>query len=176
MSGPVSGAGGGAEQRGAEERALLLSFVDRHRDLFRRKAGGLTHAQLFTAHPPTTITLGGLVKHLAYVENWWSRCVLLGEEPVEPWSNVDWVDDRDWEWRTAVDHSVDELWALWEAEVAAADAIYAATSPDDLAGRADRRTGERASARWIWVHLVEEYAQHNGHADLIRESIDGQTG
>jgi uncharacterized damage-inducible protein DinB len=160
----------------ADERTTVLGFLDLHRDILRRKCRGLTAEQLDTPLPPTSMTLGGMLKHLAYVESWWSTGVFRGEEPGEPWGSVDWEADNDWDWHSAVDDSPEELWALYEAEVAAADRIYAAAGLDDLAGRANGRTGERSNLRWILLHLVEEYARHNGHADLIRESIDGQTG
>lgn len=160
-----------------DERATLLSFLDRHRDVLRRKCSGLTPAQLDTPHPPSTMTLGGMVKHLAYVENWWSTGVFLDRKPSEPWASVDWKADGDWDWHSAAGDSPEELWALYDAEVAAADRIYAAARLDDLAGRAHHHAAAgRPNLRWILVHLIEEYARHNGHADLIRESIDGQVG
>ncbi len=122
------------------------------------------------------MTLGGMVKHLAYVENWWSHGVFLGQDPGEPWASVDWEADGDWDWHSASEDAPDQLWELHDAEVAAADRIYAAADLDDLAARGNHRTGEHANLRWILVHLIEEYARHNGHADLIRESIDGQVG
>lgn len=160
----------------ADERATLLFFLDRHRETFRRKCAGLTPAQLDTPHPPATMTLGGMIKHLAYVENWWSTGVMLGQDPGEPWASVDWKADADWDWHSAAADTPEQLWALYDAEVAAADRIYAAARLDDLAVRANPRAASRANLRWILVHLIEEYARHNGHADLIRESIDGSVG
>jgi len=156
-----------------DERATLLYFLDLHRDVLRRKCAGLSAAQLDTPHPPSPMTLGGMVKHLAYVENWWSLHVFLGRDAVEPWASVDWSADADWDWHSAADDTPEQLWALYEAEVAAADRIYAAARLDDLAVTPNHRAQTRANLRWILVHLIEEYARHNGHADLIRESIDG---
>ncbi|HTW17218.1 MAG TPA: DinB family protein [Nocardioides sp.] len=159
----------------SDERATLLYFLQRHRDTFRRKCGGLTSEQLDTTHPPSTMTLGGMVKHLAYVENWWSTGVFLGQDPGEPWASVDWRADADWDWHSAKDDTPEQIWALYDAEVAAADRVYAAARLDDLAARTNHHAAAgRPNLRWILVHLIEEYAQHNGHADLIRESIDGQ--
>lgn len=159
-----------------DERATLLHFLERQREIFRRKASGLTPEQLASPHPPSTMTLGGMIKHLAYVENWWSVGVLLGQEPGEPWTRVDWRRDRDWDWRSAADDTPEQLWATYDAEVATADRIYAAARLDDLAVRPNHHAAGRANLRWILGHLIEEYARHNGHADLIRESIDGQVG
>lgn len=160
-----------------DERATLLFFLQRHRETLRRKCAGLSAEQLDTPHPPASMTLGGMVKHLAYVENWWSVGVFLGQEPGEPWASVDWRADADWDWHSAKDDSPAQLWALYDAEVAAADRIYAAARLDDLAVRTHHHAAAgRANLRWILVHLVEEYARHNGHADLIREAIDGQVG
>ncbi len=162
-------------QSGAE-RSLLLAFLDYHRDTLRMKAGGLDAAQLATALPPSEMTLGGMVKHLALVENNWLREVFLGEPMSEPWRSADWDADRDWDWHSAQDDSPEQLWALYDAMVADADAVIARAGLDDLSVRTSRRTGEAFSLRWILLHLVEEYARHNGHADLIRESIDGAVG
>ena len=159
-----------------DERTLLLAFLDYHRETLRQKAGGLDAAQLATALPPSDMTLGGMVKHLALVEHSWLRRVFSGEEYAEPWASVDWDADEDWDWHSARDDSPAALWALYDATVDDVDAVIAAAHLDDLSARPSRRTGEPFSLRWILLHLVEEYARHNGHADLIRESIDGTTG
>jgi uncharacterized damage-inducible protein DinB len=157
-----------------DERSTLLGFLDLHREVLRRKCRGLDAAQLDTALPPSDLTLGGMLKHLAYVESWWTRAVLLGVDQGEPWTSVDWRADPDWDWHSAREDSPEELWALYESAVAAADAVLAAADLDALAVGADH--GRPVSARWILVHLVEEYARHNGHADLIRQAIDGEVG
>jgi hypothetical protein len=100
---------------------------------------------------------------------------------VEPWASVDWDADRDWDWHSAADDSPEELRRLFDDSVAASDAIIAEALADGgldrLSVTESRRPGEGAfSLRWIVVHMIEEYARHNGHADLIRESIDGATG
>ena len=160
----------------ADERTMLIAFLDRHRDRFRRRCAGLTAAQLDTPLPPSDMTLGGMMKHLANVESWWTTAVLLGREQPEPWLSADWDADEDWDWHSAREDTPEQLRELYEAEVAAADAIIAGAALDDLAVLPRSRDGQHASLRWILVHLIEEYAQHNGHADLIRESLDGQTG
>ena len=160
----------------ADERTTLLAFLDYHRDTLRMKAGGLDATQLDTSLAPSAMTLGGMVKHLALVEHSWLRRVFRGEEYAEPWASVDWEADVDWDWHSARDDSPEEIWALYERMVADADAVVAGAGLDDLSARPSRHTGEPFSLRWILLHLVEEYARHNGHADLIRESIDGATG
>jgi hypothetical protein len=159
-----------------DERTLLLAFLDYHRETLRKKAGGLDAAQLATALPPSEMTLGGMVKHLALVEHSWIRRVFLGEEYAQPWASVDWGADEDWDWHSARDDTPEQLWALYDATVADVDGALAGADPDALSARPSRQTGEPFSLRWILLHLVEEYARHNGHADLIRESIDGVVG
>ena len=157
---------------------MLRAFLDYHRDTLRLKTAGLTAEQLSATHPPSTMTLGGMLKHLALVEDNWFSVVLLGNEDAEPWRTVDWDADRDWEWHSAASDTPEQLRALLVSAVAQSDAIVEELGADlDLLSvRADRRTGKPFSLRWILVHLIEEYARHNGHADLLRESIDGVTG
>jgi hypothetical protein len=169
------------EQRGfppnnADERTTLLAFLDWHRNTLRIKTAGLDATQLDTPHPPSDLTLGGLLKHLAYVENWWVRSVMAGHDD-EPWASVDWEADGDWDWHSAKDDTPAQLRDLFDAEVDKADAVIASiTSLDAPSARKSGRTGEHFNLRWVLVHLVEEYARHNGHADLIREAIDGTVG
>ena len=103
--------------------------------------------------------------------------MFLGREPPAWWRNVDFDADPDWEFRTAADDEVADLLALYEQACAASRTIVAAASSlDQLSVRPSPRTGEQYSLRWIVVHMIEETARHNGHADLLRESIDGATG
>jgi uncharacterized damage-inducible protein DinB len=159
-----------------DERTLLLAYLDYHRQTLRLKAGGLDAAQLDTALAPSQMTLGGMVKHLALVENSWLREVFRGEGLSEPWRSVDWDADWDWDWHSARDDTPEQIWALYDQMVTDADAVLAEAGLDELSAKPSRRTGELFSLRWILLHLIEEYARHNGHADLIRESIDGVTG
>jgi len=154
----------------------VLAFLDYHRDTLRLKTAGLDAAQLATPHPPSDMTLGGMVKHLALVEHSWIRRVFLGEEYAEPWASVDWDADEDWDWHSARDDSPEQLRTLYDDTVADVDAALRGAELDTLAAIPHRRTGEHFSLRWILLHLVEEYARHNGHADLIREAIDGEVG
>lgn len=161
-----------------DEAATLRGFLDFHRRTFALKTSGLDHAQLHTPLAPSTMTLGGMTKHLAYVEDWWFGVVLTGAEPTAPWDDAPWDDDADWDWHSAVDDEPADLRALWESAVARSDALLDAAPDglDTLAARPDRRTGEPVSLRWIVVHMVEEYSRHNGHADLLREALDGSVG
>lgn len=163
------------------EVATLLGFLDYQRATLEWKTRGLSDDQLRIALPPATITLGGLLKHLALVEDqWFTRRV--AERPLpEPWRTVDWEADHDWEWHSAAADTGAELRRLWAAGVERSRAVVA----EQLAGGAAEGLaathaawGGRAhvSLRWVIMHMIEEYARHNGHADLLRESIDGQTG
>lgn len=169
------------EQRGfppsnADERTTLLAFLDWHRNTLRIKTAGLDAGQLDTPHPPSDLTLGGMLKHLAYVENWWVRRIMGGHED-EPWASVDWEADGDWDWHSAVHDTPAQLRDLFDAEVDKADAVIASmTSLDTPSAHRSGRTGEHFNLRWVLVHLVEEHARHNGHADLIREALDGSVG
>ena len=163
------------------EAATLLGFLNYHRDTLRMKASGLSADQLAATLPPSTMTLGGLLKHLALVEDNWFSVVLHGHDDAEPWRSVDWEADRDWEWHTAFQDSPAELFRLYDDAIAASDRLIkqalAKDGLDTLSARASRRPDEgRFSLRWIVTHMIEEYSRHNGHADLVRESIDGSTG
>jgi uncharacterized damage-inducible protein DinB len=163
-----------------DEVATLRGFLDYYRDTIRTKTEGLTQGQLAIMLPPSDMTLGGLLKHLALVEHSWFAEVLLGVDLGEPWASVDWEADRDWEWHSAKDDSPSELRELFDRAISESNLILddalTTGSVDALSVRASSRTQEPYSLRWILVHLIEEYARHAGHADLIRESIDGQVG
>ena len=160
----------------ADETATLLGYLDYHRATLRRKVAGLDAEQLQATLPPATMTLGGMVKHLALVEHWWTRCMFEGHEYGEPWASVDWDADVDWDWHSAAGAELPELLALLDREVAASDAVVRRAGDLTALSQRTGRAGHPFSLRWILVHLVEEYARHNGHADLIRESIDGTVG
>ncbi len=163
-----------------DEVATLLAFLDYHRDTLRMKTDGLSQDQLNATLAPSTMTLGGMVKHLALVEDYWFSVMLMGNPDADYWRDVDWDADRDWEWHNAAGDTPEQLRALLDQAVVESDAIIrdalADGGLDRQSDKGDRRTGEKFSLRWILLHMVEEYARHNGHADLIRESIDGVTG
>lgn len=163
-----------------DELATLNGFLEFQRATLAWKIGGLTAEQLALTTAKSEMTLGGLVKHLAYVEQQWFHTVLHDREPLEPWKSVDWKADYDWDWHTAADHTVEDLVALWQDEVERSrKAVEEALETGDLgqlAKRAPWRDGRRVNLRWILTHMVEEYSRHNGHADLLREAVDGRTG
>jgi len=163
----------------ADEAGTLLGFLDFHRRTLLVKVDGLDAEALRRPLPPSTMTLGGLVKHLAMVEDNWFGEVWLAED-VEPWASADWDADRDWDWTSAADDTPEQLRALWDASVARSQrTVAAALAAGGLEQESRRRhhaTGQPVTLRWILVHMIEEYARHNGHADLLREAVDGSTG
>ncbi len=163
----------------ADEAATLLGFLDFQRATLEWKCAGLDPAALRATVGVSTMTLGGLLKHLALVEDdWFSEC-LPGLPSAPPWNSVDWEADRDWEWRSAANDTPDQLFALWRGAVQRSRVQVAnALSKGGLDTVALRKwpDGRAPSLRWILTHMIEEYSRHNGHADLIRESIDGLVG
>jgi hypothetical protein len=116
---------------------------------------------------------------MAYVENHWFSDWLMGRDKLSPWREVDWSQDRDWDWNSAANDTPEQLLGLWHdaCEMSRLD-VATALENSDL-GQLAKRTwpnGDSPSLRWILVHMIEEYARHNGHADLLREAIDGQVG
>ena len=162
-----------------DETTMLLAFLDYHRATFAWKCRDLGSEGLNTRTAASTMTLGGMMKHLALVEDGWFSRSLFGHDYSAPWDAVDWKSDPDWEWRTAAADSAEELRALWEHAVARSRQQVAEALADGGLDRLAIRTwpDERApSLRWIMLHMIEEYARHNGHADLLREAIDGEVG
>ena len=160
----------------ADEATLLHGLLDYHRATLKWKASGLDADGLNRPLPPSTMTLGGLVKHLALVEDHWFSVMLLGNEQAEHWRDVDWEADWDWEWHSADADTPEELGALLDTAVARSREITVGMDLDTLSVKHSRRTDEPISLRWILLHMIEEYARHNGHADLLREAVDGQVG
>jgi uncharacterized damage-inducible protein DinB len=162
-----------------DEIATLLGFLEYQRATLAWKCAGLDAAGMTATVGASSMTLGGMLKHMAYVEeNWFSRW-LFGQERQPPFDTVDWDADPDWEWHSAADETPQQLLDLWQDAVDGARASVAKALSDGGLERLSQRTwpgGEVPSLRWILVHMIEEYARHNGHADLIRESVDGQTG
>ena len=152
------------------EREQLLAFLDYHRATFATKTGGLDSAQLAATAAATTMTLGGMLKHAALNEDMWFTRRLGGGALPEPWAGVDWEAQPDWDWESAAGDSPDQLRTLWAESVARSRAVLADVDLDAPAAAVG------SNARWIVLHMIEEYARHNGHADLIRERIDGATG
>jgi uncharacterized damage-inducible protein DinB len=161
----------------AGESETLLAYLDYHRATFRSKVDGVGPAGLAQRIEPSTMTLGGMMKHLTLVEESWFSRVLLGREFGAPWDGIDWESDPDWEWRTGERAS---LFAAFDAAVTQARAdvghVLEAGGLDALSQRESRNGSGRFSLRWILLHMIEEYARHNGHADLLREAVDGTVG
>lgn len=163
------------EVRG-DERTTLCAYLDFQRATLLQKIDGLDRSQMARRLPPSTLTLAGLVKHLALVEDTWMHHRMLGEELPEPWASAPFDDDPDWDLHSAVDDDPDDLRALYVAACDRSRAVVAQSDTFDRESVALSWIGEPYSLRWIVVHLIEETARHNGHADFLRESIDGSTG
>jgi hypothetical protein len=163
----------------SDEVTALRGFLDYHRDTFRMKCAGLTQQQLAQPHPPSVMTLGGMMKHLALNEVGWFGKTLEGVAYPPLFDSVDWESDPDWEWRTGAEDDPLELRATYDECVRRADegndaALARGGLDADSVGKDS--SGEPFNLRWIMLHMIEEYARHNGHADLLRESVDGETG
>ncbi|MFD0558181.1 DinB family protein [Stackebrandtia endophytica] len=162
----------------AAELATLLGFLEFQRATFRWKTDGLDAAGLNVSVAASTMTLGGLLKHLSFVEDYWFSVRLFDRRPHPPWDSPE-ADDPEWEWHSAADDPPELLRQQWRETVERSRArVTEAMSGDglDMVTIRPRSNGESSSLRWILVHMIEEYARHNGHADFIREQIDGQTG
>lgn len=154
----------------------LLGALHRNRRTFAWKTGGLDAGSMRRTLGSSTLTLGVLVKHLALVEDHYFTHQLLGRDYPAVWAPM--ADDDDWEWRSAADDSPEALRTLWLEAVARSDA---AVNEALAHGGLDRPVAvsdwsEPPNLRRVLVDLIEEYARHTGHADLIRESIDGLVG
>jgi hypothetical protein len=157
----------------ADERATLDGWLEYHRATLEQKCSGLTAAQLVERSvPPSSLSLLGLVRHMAEVERNWFRRVFADEEDAGPIYYSD--DDPDGDFDNVDPSNVAEAFATWHEEIAHAREITVDASLD--ARSVGRSHGEAVSLRWIITHMIEEYARHNGHADLLRELIDGETG
>jgi hypothetical protein len=159
----------------SDEITNLSRFLDEQREVLRHKAGGLDRDQLARTLPPSDLTLGGMVKHLAFVEDWWFGRVLCDDQDVM-WEGVDWEADNDWDWHSAAEDTPEQLWAVWESAVEKSRQLVADDPRAERVAVRPRRDGRSFTLRWILAHMVQEYARHNGHADLIRQSVDGQVG
>jgi hypothetical protein len=144
------------------------------------KCGGLDAAGTHATTASSSITLGGLLKHLALVEDDYFTRRLHGREMGPPWDAVDWDADPDWEWHSAADDTPEQLMTLWQGAVARSRTAVAEALADGgldgLATGVTDREGRAPSLRRIMIDLIEEYARHAGHADIIRESVDGLVG
>ncbi|MBB2910911.1 putative damage-inducible protein DinB [Streptosporangium becharense] len=155
----------------ADEGPMLHAWLDWHRETLAVKCAGLTEEQLrLRSAEPSTLSLLGLVQHMTDVERNWFRNVLNGEGTTGIYYSDD---DPDGDFDT-LETPVDQVFERWHGEIAHARKLSAGLPLDEV-GKAQRR-GQDVSLRWILVHMIEEYARHNGHADIIRQRIDGVTG
>ncbi|MFE4293632.1 DinB family protein [Streptomyces sp. NPDC056647] len=159
----------------AGEREMLEGWLDYHRETLALKCSGLDEKQLKEASvPPSELTLLGLVRHMAEVESDWFRNRLSDERSAALYCTDA---DPDGDFHPSEADTWEEASATWRAEIAHARELAARHSLDELGtGQPSRHTGDPYTLRWIYTHLIEEYARHNGHADLLRERIDGATG
>jgi hypothetical protein len=161
----------------ADDRATLAGFLQYQRDTLAMKCAGLTTAQLRErAVPPSALSLLGLVRHMAEVEQSWFQLVMCGQPVPYHWPQESWG-DADSPGASAEfdvgDADPDEAFKVWRAECARSRDFVDAAASLDVVGRYG---DEEFSLRYVLTHMIEEYARHNGHADLIRERIDGVTG
>ena len=163
-----------------DETATLLVFLERQRATFAWKCGGLDAAGLRATVGASSMSLGGMLKHLARFEDDMSTEWLHGRPQQAPWNTVDWNADHDWDWRSAADDTPQQLYALWRDAVARSRLLLtealADGGPERPGGGISDSHGALPSVRYILINMIEEYARHNGHADLIRESVDGLVG
>lgn len=163
----------------AGEVEMLLFALERSRAQFAWKVGGLDAAGLRRPFPPSTMTLGGLIKHVALCEQSMLSRFVTGEPLGAPWDAVEGMSPWEWGWRSASDDTPAELYALWSGAVERARATWNAAIAD---GGLDRRStyvlrdGSAPNIRRALVDLHDEYARHVGHADLMREAVDGLVG
>jgi hypothetical protein len=157
------------------EPTVLHSFLEYYRSVFLRKADGLTDAEARVTIPPSELSILGLVRHMAEVERgWFGRCIGGVSEADAPPIFYDAETNIDGDFDDVDPATVDADMATWRAEIARSDEMLAQVDLDDI--RHHDRWDEDLDVRWVMVHMIEEYARHNGHADLLREAIDGITG
>jgi Protein of unknown function (DUF664) len=163
----------------AGETEALLFALERSRAQFAWKCGGLDAAALRQGHPPSAMTLGGLLKHVALIEDYYTARDVTGQPIGLPWHAVDFDADPDWEWRTGAADSAESLYALWRAAVERSRTAWTAVLVHgglDQPSKFANEAGDSRNLRQVLVDLHDEYARHVGHADLLREAVDGLVG
>jgi len=163
-----------------EEDAAIVGALERQRATFAWKSGGLDAAGLGATTAASTMTLGNLLKHLALVEDNTFTNRIAGRPMPAPWTHVDWDAEPDWDWRPAAEDTPDQLYTLWREAVARSREALAEVLQrgglDQLITSMDDGRGRSPNLRRVLLDTLEEYARHVGHADIIRESIDGLVG
>jgi hypothetical protein len=161
------------------ETEHLIGSIDRTRAIFRWKADGLDTEQLRTPMATSTLTVGGLLKHLAAQEDYAALVKIAGLPMPEVWDDNGWEGDNDWEFTSAGEQCADDLYALYDAAVdRARSVVRAAVDGRGLDGDSavTLQNGTRLSVRRVLFDLLEEYARHTGHLDVVREALDGRAG
>ncbi|HEX6685293.1 MAG TPA: DUF664 domain-containing protein [Candidatus Limnocylindrales bacterium] len=161
------------------EAEHLIGALDRLRATFRWKADGLDSAGLGARLGVSTLTLGGLLKHLAAQEDYCFTVKLSGEPLGQPWAGWGWDGSNDWEFESAADDTPEELYALWEGAVERSRARLGKALASGGLEQLVHRTyadGRQLSLRRLLCDLIEEYGRHTGHADMLREAADGRVG
>ena len=161
------------------EAEQLLGALDRLRWTFRWKVDGLDSAGLRARVGVSTLTLGGLLKHLASEEDYMFTTKMRGEPIGAPWDATGWDGSNDWEFASAAEDTPEELYALWDGAVERARARVGTALAEgglDQPVHASWPDGRHASLRRLVCDMVEEYGRHTGHADLLREAVDGRVG
>ena len=158
------------------ERVQLRQYLDYQRDTVLMKAEGLSRAQLAQQLPPSRLSLAGLLYHLALVEESWLEMRFADLPERDPWIGVDWESDPDWEFRTATEMDPDQVRQRYRDAIERSNAVYDAADGLGQLSAHPLRDGRYFDLRWVTLHLIEETARHAGHADLLREAVDGQTG
>ena len=154
------------------ERRTLEQFLDFHRAAVVRTLDDLTDAEAAApVLPATELTVGGIVKHLAAVEDLWFSHKLLDVPSAQPWRSAPFDQDPDWEFHSAADNSVDEVRALYLSSCEASRRITARVDSLDVRAVRGSFGGQLVSLRWIYLHMIEETAQHRGHIDLLMDAI-----
>ena len=157
---------------------MLFFCVDRSRAQFAWKCRGLDADGLRRRFPPSAMTIGGLVKHMAMVEDWYTTRVTADRMP-EPWRSIDWDADPDWPWHSAAEDSPEEIYGLWQRAVDRSRTLVPTLVADgglDQLAKLHMGSDEEPNVRCLLFDLHDEYARHVGHADLFREAIDGLVG
>ena len=158
------------------ENVLLGQYLDYQRETMLSKTDGLTQEQLTLKHAPSELTLAGLLYHLALVEEDWMDVHFAGQPDREPWIGVDWDADPNWQFRTACELEPDELRGRYRQACERSRQVAAEAAGLDQLSVRPIRNDQHFSLRWVLLHLIEETARHAGHADLLREAIDGEVG
>jgi hypothetical protein len=158
------------------ERDALAQYLDYQRETLLLKTEGLDKGQLARRIPTSGLTLAGLLYHGALNEESWLEKRFAGLPERAPWKDVDWDADPDWEFRTAITLDPDEVRRRYREACERGRAVTAAADSLDQESARAMGNGEHFTLRWVLLHLIEETARHAGHADLLREAIDGSTG